>query len=175
VPAPAGRPASPAGAGLAGGLGGISFGPQVTTADLSHQYSISTAAFAQGGAVASYEVSKGMTYYPYSTRKPEPIQEASVGFPAVELAGGAMAEVSRPIGTWFWARPSVTYSLPRPQMLSSISNPTNGPTNSNPNFSISGGGSSGSGSRLGQILSSLVSALQALSAVLSSYKSTGSH
>jgi RHS repeat-associated protein len=41
------------GAGLAGGLGGISFGPQVTTADLSHQYSISTAAFAQGGAVAS--------------------------------------------------------------------------------------------------------------------------
>jgi RHS repeat-associated protein len=165
------------GAGLAGGVGGISFGPPVTTADLSHQYSISTAAFAQGGAVASYEESTGMTYYPYSTRKPEPYQEASVGFPALELAGGAMAEVSAPIGTWFWAKPSVSYSysLPRPQMVSSINNPTNGLTSSSQNFSISGGSSSSGASGLGQILSSLVSALQALSAVLSTYKSASSH
>jgi RHS repeat-associated protein len=71
------------GAGLAGG-GGISVGPQFTTADLSHQYSITTSGFAQGGAGASVEVSKGMTYFPYSTRNPEPSQEATVGFPAAE-------------------------------------------------------------------------------------------
>jgi hypothetical protein len=118
-----------------------------------------------------------MTYYPYSTRKPEPYQEASVGFPALELAGGAMAEVSAPIGTWFWAKPSVSYSysLSRPQMVSSINNPTNGLTSSSQNFRISGGSSSSGGSGLGQILSSLVSALQALSAVLSSYRSASSH
>src|SRR5262249_34212463 len=59
------------GAGVAGG-GGISFGPQITTADLSHQYSVSTGAFVQGGVVASMDISKGMTYYPYSNRKPDP-------------------------------------------------------------------------------------------------------
>jgi RHS repeat-associated protein len=86
------------GAGLAGG-GGISFGPQITTADLSHQNSVSTGAFAQGGAVASVEISKGMTYYPYSNRKPDPYQDGSFGFPAVELAGGVMGTVSGPIYT----------------------------------------------------------------------------
>jgi hypothetical protein len=48
------------GTGLAGG-GGFSFGPQITTADLSHQYSIFTAGFAEGGAGVSVRVSKGMT------------------------------------------------------------------------------------------------------------------
>src|SRR5262249_43683515 len=69
------------GSGLAAG-GGFSVGPQLTTADLSHQYSVSTAGFVQGGAGVSVEISKGMTYYPYSNRKPESYQEASYGFPA---------------------------------------------------------------------------------------------
>jgi hypothetical protein len=66
------------GAGMAGG-GGFSVGPQLTTADLSHQYSISTAAFAQGGAGISVEMSKGMTYFPYSKRKPEPYRKPHLG------------------------------------------------------------------------------------------------
>jgi RHS repeat-associated protein len=156
------------GAGLAGG-GGFSFGPQITTADLSHQYSISTAAFAQGGAGASVEMSKGMTYYPYSDRKPESYQEGSLGFPAVELAGGVMSEVSGPIRFPTWSnQSSVNYSLPRPQMVNSLNtSSTQGGNSQSFRSSSSGGGSSYS-----QVLSSLVSALQQLSAVLSAYKSS---
>jgi RHS repeat-associated protein len=157
------------GAGLAGG-GGISFGPQITTADLSHQYSISTGAFAQGGAIASAELSQGMTYYPYSTRKPTPYQDASLGFPAVELAGGVMGTVSGPIYTWNKSG-VVNYSLPKPQMVSNLKAPTtqvNNSQNIRPSGSSSGAGSSPS---YGQVLSNLRSALLQLNAVLSTYKS----
>jgi RHS repeat-associated protein len=106
------------GAGLAGG-GGLSFGPQITTADLSHQYSVSTGAFAQGGAGVSMEISKGMTYYPYSNRKPDPYQDAAIGFPAVELAGGVMGTVSGPIATWS-TKPNINYLLAKPQMTNNL-------------------------------------------------------
>src|SRR6516162_11356023 len=56
-----------------------------------HQYSISTAAYAQGGAGVSVEMSKGMTYYPHSDRKP--YQEGSLGYPAV--GGHSHAEPCR--------------------------------------------------------------------------------
>jgi len=108
------------GAGLAGG-GGISFGPQITTADLSHQYQVSTEGFAQGGVIASAEVAKGMTYYPYSNRKPQPYQDATIGFPAVELTGGVKGIVSGPIPFLTWtSQPNINYSLPRPQMNNGI-------------------------------------------------------
>ena len=108
------------GAGLAGG-GGISFGPQITTADLSHQYQISTEGYAQGGVVIGGEVSKGMTYYPYSTRKPNSYQDATVGFPAAELAGGVRSIVSGPIPFLTWSSQSnINYSLPKPQMNNGI-------------------------------------------------------
>jgi hypothetical protein len=104
------------GTGLAGG-GGINFGPQITTADLSHQYQISTEGFAQGGYIGSVEISKGMTYYPYSNRKPNSYQDATVGFPAVELAGGVMGIVSGPIPFLTWSsQQNISYSLPKPQM-----------------------------------------------------------
>jgi hypothetical protein len=106
------------GAGLAGG-GGLSFGPQITTADLSHQYQISTEAFAQGGAGLSVQMAKGMTYYPYSKRKPESYVDGAVGFPAVELAGGVMSTVSGPIPFLTWSsQANINYSLPLPQMSS---------------------------------------------------------
>jgi hypothetical protein len=155
------------GTGLAGG-GGFSLGPQITTADLSHQYQISTAGFAQGGVFVSGEVSKGMTYYPYSNRKPEPYQESSVGFPAAELAAGGMAEVSGPIPFLTWSsQPNINYSLPRPQMISNINVPRTQANSSQRSSSSSGGGSPS----YGQVLSNLQSALQQLNAVLSTYKS----
>lgn len=130
------------GAGLAGG-GGFSFGPQITTADLSHQYSISTAAFAQGGSGVSVEKSKGMTYYPSSDRKPESYQEGSVGFPALEPAGGVMSEVSGPIRVPIWSnQSSVNYSLPRPQMVNSLNTSSTqwGTSQTSGSSSGSGGG-----------------------------------
>jgi RHS repeat-associated protein len=155
-------------AGLAGG-GGFSFGPQITTADLSHQYSISTAAFAQGGSGISVEMSKGMMYYPYSDRKPESYQEGSLGFPAVELAGGVMSEVSGPIRFPTWSnQSSVNYSLPRPQMVNSLNTSSAQGINSQSVRSSSSGG----GSSYAQVLSNLMSVLQQLSAVLSAYKSS---
>jgi RHS repeat-associated protein len=158
------------GAGLAGGLGGISFGPQITTADLSHQYSISTAAFAQGGVIASVEMSKGMTYYPYSNRKPKPYQEASVGFPAVELSGGGMAEVSGPIRFPTWSSQSnINYSLPRQQMVSNVGYQANNQSSYNRNTNISSSGGGSGSLSYSQVLSSLQNVLQQLSAVLSTY------
>jgi RHS repeat-associated protein len=162
------------GAGLAGG-GGFSLGPQLTTADLSRQYSISTAAFAQGGAGASVEVSNGMTYFPYSNRKPEPYQEASIGFPAAELTGGGIAEVSGPIPYLTWSsRPPINYSLTRPQMVQAINMPTTAGASFNQGMSVMRSGSRSSGgvsTSFSQVVSQLQSALQQLSAILSTYKS----
>jgi hypothetical protein len=162
---------------MAGG-GGFSVGPQLTTADLSHQYSISTAAFAQGGAGISVEMSKGMTYFPYSKRKPEPYQEASLGFPAAELAGGGIAEVSGPIPALTWsARPSINYSLSSPQMVRNMNMPMNTQQSYNQGVRVTGSGASGAGivSSLSQVLSSLQSILQQLNSVLSTYKSNSFH
>jgi RHS repeat-associated protein len=157
------------GAGLAGG-GGLSFGPQITTADLSHQYSVSTAVFAQGGAGVSLEVSKGMTYYPYSTKKPTPYQEATVGFPAAGLTGGAMAEVSGPIYTWNKSA-AIDYSLPKPRMVNNLNAPQNKSPNSVQQGANYGRTSSGGASySQAQVLSNLQSALIQLNAVLSTYK-----
>jgi hypothetical protein len=164
------------GAGLAGG-GGISFGPQITTGDLSHQYSVSTGAFAQGGAGVSVEISKGTTYYPYSNRKPDSYQEASFGFPAAELAGGGIAEVSGPIPFLTWSKQSnINYALPRPQMVSNINVQATSHVNYNQGSGSSRSSSSGGGNSqtYSQVLSSLQSALQQLSSVLSTYKSSSS-
>src|SRR5262249_22625034 len=139
--------------------------PQVTTADLSHQYSITTLAFAQGAIGVSAEASKGMTYYPYSNRKPEVEQEATVGFPAAGLTGGGMAEVSGPIPLLTWgSQTNVNYSLPRPQMVSH----TNAPVSGSQSVHANAGGGSPS---FGQVLNELQGALQQLSATLSTYKS----
>lgn len=156
------------GAGLAGG-GGLSFGPQITTADLSHQYSVSTEAFAQGGAGVSIEMSKGMAYFPYSDRKAEPYQDATVGFPAVELAGGVMGTVSGPIITWS-SRPSIKPSLPKPQMINNLSMPA---ANSfaRPSMNYSRPSSGGGSYTQAQVLSDLRGALIQLSAVLATYQS----
>ena len=54
------------GTGLAAGLGGASVTAAVTSADLSHTYSISTSLFVAGGDVIGEKLEKGMTYYPYS-------------------------------------------------------------------------------------------------------------
>jgi RHS repeat-associated protein len=140
------------GAGLAGG-GGISFGPKITTADLSHQYQMSTEGFAQGGVLLSVEVAKGMTYYPYSNRKPNSYQDATIGFPAAELAGGVMSIVSGPIPFLTWSSPqNINYALPKPQMNGVGGADQSlfyaGVTQKSPQTSVSGGGSS-SGSSYG--------------------------
>jgi hypothetical protein len=62
-------------------------------------------------------MSKGMTYYPYSKRKPDPYLDASFGFSAVELAGGVKSIVSGPIPFLTWSsQQNINYSLPTPQM-----------------------------------------------------------
>jgi RHS repeat-associated protein len=141
------------GTGIAGG-GGISFGPQITTADLSHQYSVSSEAFAQGGYLLSGEVSEGMTYYPYSKRKPEAYQDGTVGFPAVELAGGVKGIVSGPIPFLTWSsQPPINYSLPLPQMGGIAASYQNlfyaGVTQKTSQTPSAGSGGSGSGASYG--------------------------
>jgi RHS repeat-associated protein len=93
----------------------------VTTADLSHTYSVSAAGFVAGGDVAGAELEKGEIYYPYSLRKPQSYQEGSVGL-SEELTGGVMSQVSGPLIVWNQPQSSVNYSLPYPQMTSSLSN-----------------------------------------------------
>ena len=115
-----------------------------------------------------------MTYYPYSDRKPEPFQEAAVGFPAVQLAGGGMGTVSGPIITWS-TKPSINYALPKPQMTNNLSVPRqiNAPAQHSMNNSRT---SSGGGSYTqAQVLSNLQSALIQLSAMLATYQSSNNH
>src|SRR5450755_1676844 len=83
--------------GLAGGVQASVL--QITTADLDHQYSITNSAFVTGGALVGVELSKGMTYYPFSDRKPSPFQEGSFGIRG-GLGGGVMSQVSGPLVTW---------------------------------------------------------------------------
>ena len=112
------------GTGLAAGQpGGGNVSVGITSADLSHTYSISTGLFATGGDVVGATLEKGMTYYPYSLRAPQAYTEGRLGL-AAELAGGGMANVSGPI--WVWNRQQyVNYSLPTPQMVSSVNSPIN--------------------------------------------------
>ena len=155
------------GGGLATG-GGISFGPQVTTADLSHQYSISTAAFVQVAPGVSIERSKGMTSYPYSKRKAETYDEASFGIPAAGASAGGIAEVSGPIP--FLTRsgnPTTDDKLQKPNMVGNITVPQSRQGGYSQNFNFSQGGRT---SAYAQALSSLQNALKQLSVVLSNYK-----
>jgi RHS repeat-associated protein len=84
-----------------GGLavGGQLGAAQITTQDLDHQYSISGATFETGGGGVGVEMSQGVTYYPHSTEKPKPYQEASVGLRG-GLGAGTLSQVSFPIVTW---------------------------------------------------------------------------
>jgi RHS repeat-associated protein len=108
------------GAGL-GAIGGADATIGVTTAVLSHTYSVSAAGFAAGGDVVGPELEKGEIYYPYSLRKPQSYQEASVGL-SEELTGGVMSQVSGPLIVWNQPQSSANYSLPYPQMTSNLSN-----------------------------------------------------
>jgi RHS repeat-associated protein len=103
------------GAGL-GAIGGADATIGVTTADLSHTYSVSAAGFVAGGDVVGAELEKGEIYYPYSLRKPQSYQEASVGL-SEELTGGVMSQVSGPLIVWNQPQSSANYSLPYPQMI----------------------------------------------------------
>jgi RHS repeat-associated protein len=160
------------GTGLAAGQpGGAHASVGVTSADLSHTYSISTGLFATGGDVLGGAVEEGMTYYPYSLRRPQPYAEAGLGL-AAELAAGGMAHVSGPLLVWSQPQ-SINYSLPRPQMVSNIQgNQTNYSQNLNAKQSNSSQNTSASFS---QVLSSLQSMLQQLNAILSTYRANTSH
>jgi RHS repeat-associated protein len=147
--------------------GGGSVTAAISTTDLQHVYSISTGASVTVGAGPAGELAGGMTYYPYSLRKPQSYKEAAVGF-GEELSAGASAEVSGPI--WVWSQPTerIDYSLPSPKM------------NSSNNLSLKNSGSSGAGSNSSQSysqqLGSLYNALVQLKSVLSTYnKSAKSH
>jgi RHS repeat-associated protein len=146
----------------------------ITSADLSHTYSISTGLFATGGDVVGGTVQEGMTYYPYSLRRPQPYAEAGLGL-AAELAAGGMADVSGPLLVWSRSQ-SINYSLPKPQIVNNIGGQSSTQKTPGSTFngrqSNSGSGTSGSFS---QILSSLQSVLQQLNAILSTYKANTSH
>lgn len=84
------------GTGFATGLGGANATVALSTANLSHTYSISTSLFAAGGEVVGGTLEKGTTYYPYSMKRPQAYQEGGVGL-SEELSAGAMSEVSGPL------------------------------------------------------------------------------
>jgi hypothetical protein len=87
-------------------VGGQASFIQISTGDLDHQYSINDSAFVTGGGSVGVELSKGMTYYPYSDRKPRVTQEASIGIRG-GLGAGVTSQVSGPLITW---GPSLTSS-----------------------------------------------------------------
>jgi RHS repeat-associated protein len=151
------------GTGLAAGGGG-SATIQVTTADLPHMYWISTSVYMTGGYPVGGEVAKGITYYPYSLRKPEPYSEGGIGI-AAELAAGGTSEISGPLWVWNQTK-TVNYSLPKPQMVNNIVASKNSPTTSNGVRPGSGGVSPS----YSQALGNLQSALQQLNTALSNYK-----
>jgi hypothetical protein len=163
------------GSGLAAGqVGGGHASVGLTSADLSHTYSVSTGLFASGGDVVGATLEKGMTYYPYSLRAPQAYTEGSLGL-AAELAVGGMAHVSGPI--LVWNQPQyVNYSLPKPQIVSNI----NVPTNSQAQYGQNSGAyrsasSAGNSEAFYQTLSTLQSALQQLSTILTTYKPNPAH
>ena len=104
------------GAGLAAG-GGAEATAQISTEDLTHQYSISTSLFAAGGDTVGAQVSKEVTYYPYSAKKPESYQSAGFGV-AVGLSAGGMAEVSGPLVVWGSSAGASTQTNQSPNELS---------------------------------------------------------
>jgi hypothetical protein len=104
---------------LATGGGGSVTGA-ISTADLQHVYSISTGAGVTVGAGPAGELTRGMTYYPYTLRKPQPYTEAAVGL-GEELSAGVSAEVSGPIWVWSQPKESVNYALPLPKITNSNS------------------------------------------------------
>jgi hypothetical protein len=165
------------GGGLAGGGGG-QVTAQISTANLDHQYSVSTGAFMAGGFPVGAEVSGGMTYYPYSLRKPEPFVEAGGGL-AAEASAGVMNQVSGPLFVWNRQQnKSVDFGLATPKMLPSLNRYTRTimtggqPSGLFNNSTTRAGASAGGAQNVGQVLGQLQTALQQLSAVLSTYKST---
>jgi RHS repeat-associated protein len=130
-------------AGLAMG-GGVNATAQISTTDLGHTYGISTGVFAAGGVPVGAEASGGMTYYPYSLRKPQPYIEGGLGLSA-EVAVGGTAEVSGPL--WVWnANTSVNMNLAKPQIVNSFGSNQNASGRSNAAYSAPstwGGSSSG--------------------------------
>lgn len=144
-------------------VGGQVSSLQITTADLQHQYSVTNSVFATGGGGVGVEVSKGMTYFPYSERESESTQQASFGLRG-GLGGGAVSEVSGPV--WVWGRQprSTSSALPQSQMQSGV-NAKNTSVNMT-NYSQNARGASGSS--FSQTLNSLSNALKQLSSLLSS-------
>ena len=157
------------GAGLALGGGG-SATAQVSTETLSHTYSVSTSVFGGIGTFLNAEVSRGMTYYPYSLRKPEQFDEMAVGVGA-QLSVGGIAEVSGPLLKW-GQRKNVPMQSPlaQPLMVSKL-NLVNTRTQNNNNVNTARQGSGASQLTQAQVLSNLQSALVQLNAVLSTYQS----
>jgi RHS repeat-associated protein len=159
---------------LATGGGGSVTGA-ITTADLQHVYSISTGAGVTVGAGPAGELARGMTYYPYTLRKPQPYTEAAVGL-GEELSAGVSAEVSGPIWVWSQPKESVNYALPLPKITNSNSKSSGSSSllNRTPQ-SAAGKASNGPSASYSQQLNSLYNALTQLSSVLSNYKNSNSH
>jgi hypothetical protein len=141
-------------------------GPQVTAANLPEQYAITTGLSASGGSgLYGVEVSKNETYYPYSKKRPETSQEASVGSRG-GLSAGNITEFYLPVLTWGNNQRSANGPVAGAAYASLNSNSSTDKSSPGQNMSRATSGNI-SASALTQVLNQLSSLIQQLSAILS--------
>jgi RHS repeat-associated protein len=152
-------------------------GPQITTANLSSQYSVTTGLSASGGdGYYGVEISKGETYYPYSKKPPQSSQEATVGIRG-GLGGGDITQFYVPLITSGNAPQGANgpvANIPGGNGSPMSSTGSNNTPNSVSNGALGGSSSRTNGNSFSQVLNTLANALQQLSTILAALSSSQS-